>query len=476
MHITLLHTNDMHANLDAMARLATFLKQTRRELEAEGRTVFYVDAGDAADRRVQFIGITKGVAFPPLLQAMGCDLHTLGNAICVTYGPQATAEMARRSSYPVLAANLFDAGLEDFRPTHTFDLPGGLRLGVVGLAPHMPGFFDYFGVQPADFSESARRWVDHLRGEGVQAVICLNHLGIREDRQLAADVPGIDAIIGGHSHTLLPEGETVNGVLIAQAGEYAAHLGRVDLEIDDASGVVRAKQARLLPVPPDTPPDPDFLAAVRAGEREVEALLAQPVGALVEPFELNYFGECRLANFAADVIRHCMGAEVGLLTSGLFHAGLPGGTVTLGDLNACVFSTANPMLSAVRGEQILAGLERGLDPEFIHSELKAFRGAPLGMPAISGMRVEYDPNAETGARIRRAWVQGEPLDPQRTYRVGHTDAEVIHPSFPAGYLELSKDQMLKIAAPIIVPETLEDYLRAHSPVPAPEMGRWVIVS
>ena len=104
IRLTILHTNDMHSHLEAMARLSGYARAVRRQLEAEGRRVLFFDAGDAADRRVQFTGVTKGRAFPRILAAMGCDLQALGNAIGVTYGPQAAGEMARRSDFPVLAA------------------------------------------------------------------------------------------------------------------------------------------------------------------------------------------------------------------------------------------------------------------------------------------------------------------------------------------------------------------------------------
>jgi 2',3'-cyclic-nucleotide 2'-phosphodiesterase (5'-nucleotidase family) len=87
MEISIFHSNDMHCNLDAMARLSSHARHLRQEAEAQGQHVFFWDAGDAADRQVQIVSATKGAAFPPILAAMGCSLQTMGNALLLTYGP-----------------------------------------------------------------------------------------------------------------------------------------------------------------------------------------------------------------------------------------------------------------------------------------------------------------------------------------------------------------------------------------------------
>ncbi len=474
IRLTILHTNDMHSELAAMARLSTYARQLRRRLEGEGRRVLFFDAGDAADRRVQFTGVTKGRAFPRVLAAMGVDLQTLGNAISVTYGPQAAGEMALASHFPVLAAQFFEGDrplVEGFQAYALFPLSDRVKLGVVGLTVHIPPLYQLFNLTTPHYLEAARRWLEVITAHGARPVVILSHLGLRDDIQLAENVPGIDLIIGGHTHDALPQGQMVNEVLIAQAGDYARLLGRVDLEIDAETGAVLSKSAMLLPVPAETPPDPAVETAIRVAEDEAAIILSRPIAVLAEALELDHFGESAVASLGADAVRERMGAEAGLLCSGLFHRGLPAGPITLGDMNACTFSTANPQLSRVRGEQLLAALERGVDPERVHATYKAFRGAPVGWPAVSGMVVEYDPQANP--RIKGVWINGEPLEPMRMYTVAHTDAEVITDTFPAGYLFLEENQVVRVEVPTILREAIEDYLVAHQPVGRPSGGRWV---
>jgi 5'-nucleotidase len=475
LEITILHTNDMHSHLEAMSRLSAFARSLRKELEAQGRQVFFFDAGDAADRRERFCSITKGAAFPRILQAMGCDVHTLGNAISVTYGPQAASQMALHYSIPVLAANFQEADgslVAGVQATASFRLIAAVQIGVIGLTPDMPDISALFGLKITDFNTVARQSLERLRREGAGPLVALSHLGLENDRKLAQSLPELDVIIGGHSHSTLPDGEMVNGVLVAQAGDNARFLGRVDMLVDAGSGEVLKKSAVLIEIPEDAPHDPPFEEALVEARQEAAQYLARPIGELQAALDLNYRAECGIGDLAADAVRMRMRAEACLLTGGLFHKGLPAGMVTLGDLDAACFSTANPQLSQVRGSQIRAALELALDPERMASQFKVFRGAPLGLPAISGLQVSCDLRAQEGARLRSVLVDGEPLDGNRQYRLAHTDAEVKTSTFPAGILELEPGQILQVEVPTILPEVISDYLRAYSPVPDPAGGRW----
>lgn len=476
IHLSIFHTNDMHGRLEAMVRLSAFARRLRTEAEAHGQEVFFWDAGDAADRRVRLGSITKGAAFSPILSAMGYTLQTMGNAISLPYGPQAMANVAARADFPILAANCRDGdgplpdGLQEYV---IIPLPHSLTVGVIGLTAPWGGLYEIFGLRLPDFCEVARNLVGKLRKRGVVLIVVLSHLGLEDDLRLAETVTGIDLIIGAHSHDRLPTGEERNGVLIAQAGEYAEALGRVDLALDPVTGRVLARSAQVLEVPEDESPDPAVMAAIAAAEQEIDALMAQPIGELESPLDLDHFRECGIGNLTADALRERLDAEVALVSSGLFHQGLPAGIITLGHLDAACFSTANPCLTEVRGAQIIAALERGLTPEIAQFEHHGFRGTPIGIPQISGIVVEYDPGADVNKQVQRVMVNGRTLDPNRLYCLAHTDAETMP---EVGYLVLDEGQPTVPEVPTIVREVIEDYVRRHSPVPQPMQERWLPVS
>jgi 5'-nucleotidase len=473
IHLSIFHTNDMHGHLEAMARLSTFCRRLRVEAQAQGRNVFFWDAGDAADRRVRFCSLTKGAAFSPVLNAMGYSLQTMGNDISLPYGPQAMAAVAARAHFPILAANCRDGAgplPEGLGESVLIPLSGGLKMGVLGLTAPWDGMYEIFGLHLPDFCGVARDLVTKLRAQGAAPVIVLSHLGLPDDRRLAEAVSGINVIIGGHSHDYLPSGEEHSSVLITQTGQFAERLGRVDLTLDPRTGHVIARSADVLAVPADEAPDPAVIEAISVAERKVEALIVQPIGTLQSSLDVDYERECGIGNLAADALREHVGADIAMVCSGMFHQGLLEGIVTLGQLDAACFTTANPCLTVVRGSQVLSALERGLDPAICRSTPQGFRGTPVGIPQISGMQVEYDPAGESSRRVRRVTVQGELLESDRLYRLAHTDAETLD---DVGYLQLDKGQVTKVEAPIILPEVMQDYIRVHSPVAQPAGGRWL---
>src|SRR5690606_11614405 len=94
-----------------------------------------------------------------------------------------------------------------------------------------------------------------LEEAGINKIIVLSHIGLADDQALAAEVEGIDVIVGGHSHTLLandnedalgPYPAMVAGpggteVPIVQAGEYGKYLGKITVTWDDDGNVVSAE-------------------------------------------------------------------------------------------------------------------------------------------------------------------------------------------------------------------------------------------
>ncbi|MGS0729618.1 bifunctional metallophosphatase/5'-nucleotidase, partial [Shewanella sp. 0m-11] len=87
------------------------------------------------------------------------------------------------------------------------------------------------------------------KASGIDHIIVLSHLGLDQDRVLAAEIDGISIIVGGHSHTLqgdftavglsnMPYGERVNDTAIVHAGKYAETIGIADITFDANGKVV----------------------------------------------------------------------------------------------------------------------------------------------------------------------------------------------------------------------------------------------
>ena len=100
-------------------------------------------------------------------------------------------------------------------------------------------------------------------------VVAVNHIGFFGDVRLAGSVGGIDVIIGGHSHTVLPKGRRAKApdgrqTLIAQAGQFLRYLGRVDLKLERKGEGWRivASKATLIPLDAKVKLDPTVTALI----------------------------------------------------------------------------------------------------------------------------------------------------------------------------------------------------------------------
>ena len=422
MRLTLLHTNDIHGRIEGLARVATLVERVREETP---HRVIYVDAGDVEETTARLSNLTKGVAMHRLLSAAGCEVAVVGNATWLRYGPQVIADQARAASYPLLLANL--APVKGVQATALVD-----GVGFVGVTDPFHSFIDggLYGLRALDEVEAVREGARVVREQGAELVVCLSHLGYRRldetgatatiDPELAELVQGeVDVIIGAHSHDVLPEGERVGSVTIAQTGCFAERVGRIDV----VDGEIRAS---LIEVTDDVPPHPGVLAAVAEAESDLDASLDEVIAELEEPLD---------AQSVAEILRVRMGAEVGLATSAVvLDRPLPSGPLRRRDLWEACHSTANPGVAELTGAQIARMLERGGDPDFQRTTTNALRGRPRGPLHVAGLQA---------------------LDAGRRYVVAATDFELEH---YGGIVDPDWRLAVRYDFPTIIREAIEEHL------------------
>jgi 2',3'-cyclic-nucleotide 2'-phosphodiesterase (5'-nucleotidase family) len=449
--LIILHTNDIHGNIEGLARIATLVARIKAENPAT--PVFFFDCGDVEEPSSRLSNVTKGTAMHRLLNAAGCDAAVAGNGAWLRYGPQVLAEHGAAARYPLLAANLrTHAGslLAGVQPAALLRA-GALRLGVIGVSTDMPDYTAFFDLQAVPAAPLVRELAAAFRQDGANAVIVLSHLGLAADRELAANLQeDVVAIFGGHSHDLLPEGERIGRVVVAQAGQYAGHLGRLDLAWNSEQATVTAVAA--LPVAETIPPAAAVLAEAQAIEAEGARFLAEIIGELVEPLDFAADRECAAADLMADVLRERMGAGVAVVAAGQAFIGpLPGGPLSRGALWDVCNSTANPAIVTMTGAQLAALVAKGLDLTFAAEQPHTLRGHARGLIHLSG----------TVVREGRLLVGGEPVEPGRAYLVAGSDWEF---ESYGGYVERAWGLRPRYEVPTILREALEEYLATHRPV------------
>jgi 5'-nucleotidase len=254
--VRILHTNDTHSRLDpfpmdgsryeglgGVARRKTLIDRIRRAHPH----VLLVDAGDVFQGTPWF-NLFCGKADYQAMNRMGYDVGILGNHEFDGGVPGLEAAM-REARFDFVSSNYqFDAPALKARvkPWMVREL-GPIRLGILGLGVAFEGLVSpdlHAGVRYGDVIRHAREGVRALRQEQrVDAVVALTHLALDDephspgDRTLAAEVPGLDLIIGGHSHTFLDEPlrhRHADGrvTTITQAGFAGIWLGQATLRFE----------------------------------------------------------------------------------------------------------------------------------------------------------------------------------------------------------------------------------------------------
>jgi 5'-nucleotidase / UDP-sugar diphosphatase len=451
---TILHTNDLHSNLIGMApasdytpfslnddttrggfaRMATLIANRKAARVGQG-PLLVLDAGDYSMGTAFAAATRETGAELQLLSRMGCDATTFGNHD-FDLGPDGTAQAitvaAKAGHIPAVVASntTFEgsdptlSGLQRLAKEGTLRRyivikRGGISFGIFGLLGKEAQFYTG-GAAPAKFTdpvETAKEMVKILREtEKVDVVIALSHGGMTkgadgrftdgEDVQLPKAVPGIDVVIGSHSHTELHEAVIVNGrTPVVQTGKYGENLGELVISLD--GGKLTVDSYKLIPVDDTIAGDhgiADEIARFKKAVTEVAFAsrgysIDQPLA--VAPQDLpNTFSDIAagtiLANLCTDAFRNATKADLGFTANGMMRSGLirgKSGVQTVYDVFA-VAPLGAGVVDTTPGSTLVTGYFTGQELknilEFFLVDSPAHPGEYF--PRASGMRFRYDPS------------------------------------------------------------------------------------
>lgn len=246
--LTIFHTNDLHNRKSVFS----YFKDNKRD---ENSLLF--DSGDA-------IGGSNTLFYlrEPVLDDMneaGYNAMAMGNR---EFHYLRSVLRARRESvkFPILSANLKDLSgksdgcWKDSAILKVVGLPGsnGITVGIAGLTPvQFPGksfltkITGFLFISPEDALPPV---IKKLRDLGVDIIIVLSHLGLRDDKKLAEKLKGIDLIIGGHSHSIIEKPIIINNTYIFQAGSHGNNIGRIDIVYNRDKGLIDSLNYEMIKV------------------------------------------------------------------------------------------------------------------------------------------------------------------------------------------------------------------------------------
>ena len=257
-HITILHTNDTHSQIEpfavdhhkysnkgGVARRASLIEKIRKQ----NSNTLLLDAGDIFQGTPYFNYFGGEIEFK-LMSLLKYDAATLGNHD-FDNSIEGFYKQLPNANFDFVCANY------DFKNTvldtqvkpYKIFFKEGIKIGVFGLGIELQGlvspslYKETKYLNPIEITQDISK--ELKEDQNCDLIICLSHLGYRyrnpqriSDVKLASATRNIDLIIGGHTHTFLSEPTLVKNlddkkVLINQVGAYGVNLGRVDFYFDE---------------------------------------------------------------------------------------------------------------------------------------------------------------------------------------------------------------------------------------------------
>ena len=437
--ITILHTNDIHGHLlpwrgwegelagktiGGMDRLGSAVKQVQKEVGTQN--IILLDAGDTlGDSMVA--DETQGKAIIDTMNALGYTAMVIGN-----HEPDFNADTLKdriaQANFPVLAANITEKSSRRlYASPYIMHEVRGIKVGILGLAyPNTPLTTAKENVEGLEFGDAitvAREYIPRLRQEGAQVVVVLSHYGLGADKKLAKAVPGIDIIVGGHSHNRMQNALQEGKTLIVQAGAHGSDLGRLDLELDRKGRIVRHAH-RLITLDHAVIPSDAHIAQIvneamsphqselkeRVGRAESSIPRAQTIAGQ-DPQKRDQ--ESPADSLFADLIREQTQVDVVILPGVGYGTAIPPGPIQAGDLRNLIPHESKTVTMTLTGAQILEILEQSLENTYTDSTRKKVGG----LVQVSGLRFKYQPENFYPHRITEATVNGKKLERKQSYQV-----------------------------------------------------------
>jgi len=453
--LTILHINDWHSRIESnnayestcsaeeetegkclggAARLVTAIADRRKALD--GQNVLLLNGGDNFQGSL-FYSTYKGKAEAEFLNQMKFDAMTVGNHE-FDDGEDALVPFLEEVTFPVLSANVHPNAQskvgDKIKPSLVLEV-GGEKIGIVGAVTNDTPEIAAPGPNIAieDDIKTITAEVEKLKQEGVDKIIALTHVGYPRDKELIAKIPGVDVVVGGHSHSLLsntddkaegpyptmvdnPDGYKVP---VTQAASYSKYLGEFTVTFDD-NGVVKEAKGDPLLLDKSIEPDAAVLARIKELGAPIEELKAKEVSETTAPIDGDRKScrvrECEMGNLVSEAILDRVkdqGVTIVFQNGGGLRASIDQGKVTMGEV-LTVLPFQNTLATfQLTGKDIVASLEHGV------SAVEEGKGA---FPQVAGLKYSFDPSvAPNAGRIKSVEVQENgawaPIDEAKLYTV-----------------------------------------------------------
>jgi 5'-nucleotidase len=495
VHVVLVGTTDVHGWFAGHVEtpqgggegvlwggLPAFASYVEALREKDPGNVIVLDSGDMWQGTLES-NMSEGEAMVRGYNAIGYAAVAVGNHE-FDYGPSGPDAIARMDGqdelgalkrnatiamFPFLSANMSEkptGRTPAWAKKYTIVRAGNARIGIIGLStPDTPNVTMASNVLNLSFTDPVQATIiaaAQLRGQGVDAVVVVAHMGGRcaethdpddlsscqpdnEANQFLEKLPAgtIDAYFAGHTHAEMRH--YVNGVAAVQALPYSREFSTIDLWIDPAANKVTKSEMRPHTMictfvyegtercdPRNAPAGARLVPRVFGGEtiiadahvsrtiepylRRVAAKRDEKVGiTTAAPFSRASTGESPLGVLLSDTLREYAGSDFAFVNSGGIRAELPAKELTYAEIFAVSPFDNFPATVLMTGAEIVEALR------LTSTGLR-------GLLQVSGLRYTIDAAkddekapAERNRIVNVTRDDGTPLEPDRLYTVAMPD-------------------------------------------------------
>lgn len=474
--INLLNINDFHGRIDAnTVQFAGTIEQLRAA-GGEANTLF-LSNGDNIGASLFASASQRDEPTIDVLNALDLATSSVGNHEFDGGFADLTGRVAARADFDYLGANVYQKGtttpaLPEYA---TFDV-NSVTVGVIGtVSEETPSLVTPAGISTLSFGDpvaAVNRVAAQLsdgRSENGEADVIVAEFhegagaGTPEGATLAQEIAAggafarivtqtsslVDVIFTGHTHKEYVWEAPVPGVPnavrpVVQTGSYGANIGQVELQVDPDNGLVQSFTARN--VKRTTTAAADLIATyprvatvdgiVKSALTAATAIGNQPKGTITADITRAFTGatsedrasESTVGGLVANALRDsASGAQIGVVNPGGLRADLKyakdpanpletkDGIVTYAEANAVLPFLNNVWTTSLTGAQFTTLLEQ-------QWQTNADGSVPsrpyLQLGLSDNVRYTFDATRPAGSRITSVTVNGKPLDPAASYRIG----------------------------------------------------------
>ncbi|ASN51013.1 hypothetical protein CGQ25_02085 [Sinomonas sp. R1AF57] len=469
--VRLININDFHGRIDKnTVKVAGTVEQLKAS--APGGKAVLLSAGDNIGASLFASASQDDQPTIDVLNALDLKASAVGNHEFDKGFADLTARVVdggANARFDYLGANVYLKGTQTpALPEYRVVDANGVRVAVVGVVTQeTPMLVSPGGIASLDFgdpTDAVNRVAGQIRASNAADVIVAEYhegagAGTQEGATLDAEIAAggafaklvtqtsadVAAILTGHTHKEYAWDGPVPGRPgktrpVLQTGSYGEKIGSIDLSVDTATKqVVAYSQGNIK----RTTADDAGLAAqfprvaavqgiVDRALKAAEAIGGTPVGAVTADITTAFSGGTRddrassstLSGLVADSLLDSLkdptlgGAEIGVVNPGglrseLYYA--PDGVVTYAEANAVLPFVNNLWTTSLTGAQVKTMLEQQWQRD---AAGKVPSRPYLQLGTSKNLTYTFDSTRPEGDRITSVRINGTPVDPQRSYRVG----------------------------------------------------------